>query len=400
MTDLILDENQIPEIHHLNLLDKLRIQWRDWALRWSEMEKKKKVLVGSLAVGLIVFVVSVGTLLLAKTKDANFMTLNNKNPLDLEIKEPEEPKDHVAPLTGEMISKSEYEKLVSKLALAVIVENHPDARPQSGLDQADLVYETLVEGGITRFVPIYLSKEPEVVGPVRSIRKYFLDLAAGLDDPLIMHIGGAVSSNPQANALAEIQKYGMKSLGIMGGNFWRVGSRHAPHNAYISTKQLWEKAADLEWDRQIAIRSWRFKDPIREITNIEADRIQVHWNGWGETLWSVSWQFDESKNEYLRFHQTQEHIDAVTEKQLTARNIAVIFAPQYLANDGTSRIVYDLTRQGKSLVFRDGKVIEGKWGKLTRTDRLIFKDSLGEEVVFNRGVSWIMVVPVGSEVSY
>jgi len=290
--------------------------------------------------------------------------------------------------------------LVEKKQLAIIVENHPDARPQSGLDKADIVYETLAEGGITRFVPVYYSQEPEVVGPVRSVRKYFLDIIAGLDDPLLMHIGGATSDNPETNALATIQRYGMKSLGISGGHFWRVSDRAQPHDAYVSTVDLWDVAELNGWTGPSTIYTWEFKDAIPDIQNVEIQKIQTNWGGWSENLWSVVWQFDSKNNLYERYHLKDAHVDAVSNEQLTASNVVIIFATQYQSNDDKGRLIFDLIGTGRAKVFRDGKLIEAVWNKPTRTDRFMLKDDSGKNLVFNRGKSWIMIVPVGSEITY
>ncbi len=401
MDELILDENKLPEVQHLGVVERWRIKVMDLRMRWQKWPpRKRRALIGAGLVALLAVLAGVTWWISGSSAQSDELGLTNRNPNGLTIEEPAEPKDQESPLTGELIAASELEKIKSKRPLVVIVENHPDARPQTGLDQADLVYETLAEGGITRFVAVFWSREPEVVGPVRSIRKYFLDIAAGLGDPLIMHIGGAVSSNPEANALAEIQRYGMKSLGISGGSFWRVSSRYAPHNAYTSTKDLWAQAEELGWVGPVELGMWQFKDPQSDISSISVSEIQVNWNGWGENSWSVVWKYDAASNTYQRFHLTEPHVDAITNEQLVARNIALVYASQTLANDGTSRIVFDLIGSGKAAVIRDGKVIEGTWSKSDRSERFTFLDQNGSEIAFNRGVTWVMVVPDNSEVIY
>ena len=397
--DLTLNESSLPSIEHRGLLGKPGLWLERSKQVWSSLNRTQRWT----AIGIFLAVVLGGGALvwgMGRTNgfdQSSTNDLTNRNSNGLVIANPEEPQDHLSPLTGEMITKTQYQKLTERRPLGIIVENHPDARPQSGLDQADLVYETLVEGGITRFIGVYLSQEPEVVGPVRSLRKYFADLLGGLDDPLLMYIGGAVSDNPEANALAQVQQYGMKALGF-GGSFWRVSDRFAPHNAYTSTQQLWQKAQEMGWVGPVSVVTWQYKDVIRNIEDVATPKIQVNWDGWGANTWSVVWEFDAQKNEYKRSHLTTSHTDAISGDQLTARNVVIVFAPQFLANDGTARIVYEVIGDGQAQVLLDGKVIDSRWIKPSRTDRFRFTDANGEEIVFNRGRTWVMVVPVGSEV--
>jgi len=218
-----------------------------------------------------------------------------------------------------------------------------------------------------------------------------------------MHIGMADSTNPEADALGYIRKYRVASLAFgVGHTFWRVSDRFAPHNAYSNTKELWTKQK-TRWPKDFKVSgdfSWQFKDEVGKKDRGSAHEISLNWNGWGQTPWSVRWVYDPDQNNYKRFHNQEPHLDAVTSKQLTAKNVAVAFMQEAPANDGTARIVYDTIGGGKSLVFLDGKTIEGTWKKPSRMERTRFYDSDGQEVKFNRGKTWIMVVPENSEISY
>lgn len=386
------------EVKHIGLLGRLKIKLADWQTR----DDKWKLYVGggTAALLIVVAIIWVGTSTVRKKITTGNSSLNPVPTLS--VNKIAEPKTETAPLDGVKLTKSEYQTLSKRRPLAIMVENHQDARPQSGLDQAELVWEAVVEGGITRFMPVYWRNLPEVVGPIRSARKYYLDWTSELGDALYMHIGGATSTNPQANALAYIQQHGMKSLGINGrGTFWRVSSRFAPHNAYSDTDHLWSEAQRIGWGEKQPLGLWKFKNDVKQDNLGATTEIALNWNGWGQTSWSVRWVFDAEKNEYQRFHNVdQPHTDAVTNEQLTAKNIAVAFMNVAPANDGTARVVYETIGNGRALVFRDGAAIEGSWSKSSRTDRTRFYDSAGEEIKFNRGKTWIMAVPVNSEISY
>jgi len=392
-----LEENTITNEKKVSVIMKFIQKIKSW---WKNATKVQK----SAALILLVAIIGGGAIAVysfsADSKEPVVPPLSNIGNSDVVATEPEEPKDKALPLTGELVTMSEYADIIDRKVLAVVVENHPDARPQSGLNDADIVFETLVEGGITRFVGIFQSKTPEVVGPVRSVRKYFLDFIAGFGDPLFMHIGGAVSDNPEANALAVLSQRSVKSLGLLNGTSWRVSDRFAPHNAYSSVVQLRETAKDMGWTGSPSLETWKYKDPVSNVENVTAPTINVNWGSWGSNSWSVTWKFDSATNRYFRFHQNEAHIDAVTRDQLTARNVIIMYTPQALANDGTSRIVVDAIGTGKALIFRDGTVIEGQWSKDTFTDAYTFEDAQSNAIPLNRGNSWLMVVSLDSEVTY
>lgn len=385
------------KIRHLSLISRIKIKLADGRLRYGD--RPFYIAGGLIGIMLLIGVIWAGPSVVHKRIVESVGKLQVVP--EVTVGDVAEPKTETALLDGVKLTKTDYGEFQKRRPLAIMVENHPDARPQSGLDQAELVWEALVEGGITRFMPVYWRNSPEVVGPVRSARKYYLDWISELGDALYMHIGGAISSNPQANALLYIQQNGLKSIGISGRNtFWRVSDRFAPHNAYSDTNQLWEQAEHLGWGG-VGFETWQFKDPIENDQLGPTTEITLNWNGWGQTPWSVRWVFDTEKNEYQRFHNfDQPHVDATTNEQLTTKNVAVAFMNQYLANDGTDRIVYETIGQGRALVFRDGQAIEGQWRKTSRTDRTRFYDKAGKEIAFNRGKTWIMVVPINSEISY
>ncbi len=405
---LEIDESKLPEVTHISVWAKLKIKILSLFGTWNSLPpktKKKRLLftLGALIVGIGVVV---GVMVLAKkTVDNKSVDVSVEGQTDIktlgdvEIPDPSEPKDEQAPLSGVMITKTQLEKIEKRRPLAVVIENHPDARPQSGLDQADVVFETLVEGGITRFVAIYHTNEPEVVGPVRSLRKYFLDMVGGFGDPVIMHIGFAESSNPDANAIGYLRLIGAKSLGFTNSAYWRVSDRIAPHNAYSSTKKLWELASAKGWTGFKDTDLWSFKERNKDYESVDNPTIRINWIG-NDSTWNVKWQFDKSTGLYKRFHRDEPHKDAVTKKQLTASNIIVLYTSQAPADDGTARITVDANGNGKALVFRDGKVISGTWSKPNRTSQYHFKDKSDREIILNAGTTWIDLVPLNAQVTY
>lgn len=371
----------------------------------SSSHKKKKTILFTLLGILGMAILIVGIYVLAKAFGLGKWEDKGENTDKSEATETAkiEVKDHESPLTGNLITQKTYDKLAMKRPLSIIVENHVDARPQSGLNEADVVWEALAEGGISRFMAIFLENQPDKVGPVRSIRKYFLDWNAELRDGLIMHVGYAETDNPDTNALGYIYQYDVKSLGIFVGNsFWRDSDRVAPHDAYTSTKELWKAAADQGWTEIIDLEKRQFKDDSLQKDQNTIKEVSFNWEGWGQTDYSVKWTYDLSHNVYLREQNKVKHVDSETGDQVFAKNVVLMICDsQYTQDtDGKTRLVYNLIGEGEARIFLDGKAIEGKWKKLNRVSRTKFYNEDNVEIKFNRGRTWISVLPTGSEITY
>ena len=299
------------------------------------------------------------------------------------------------PLTGEMVSGKSAEAWKDVRPLAVMVNNHTDARPQSGLIYADLVYEIVAEGGITRLLPFYLSNIPEKIGPVRSTREYYLVLVKELGDAMLMHIGWS----PQA--LEAIETWPVRSLGRGGGQFWRDTSLNVAteHTAYVNGKDLLQLAMDLGWGGTREFRLWEFKNDKTGYDSAPA-ATHVSIDFWSKGDYSAVFKYDAGSNSYLRYlgydasDQPISHIDRETKEQIKVKNLIVQFVPENaIAGDDKNRLNYEFVGAGTALVFLDGKIIKATWTKDSRDDRTIFYDGSGQEITFNRGKIWVSVVP-------
>src|SRR3989344_4351863 len=301
----------------------------------------------------------------------------------------------VNPLTGELVSAAAAQAWQNVRPLAVMVNNHVDARPQSGLIYADLVYEIVAEGGITRMMPFFLSNIPEKIGPVRSTREYYLVLVKELGDAMLMHIGWS----PQA--LEAIETWPVRSLGRGGGQFWRDTSLNVAteHTAYVNGKDLLQVALDLGWEGTRPFQVWQFKDEAGEYDLLpSASHVTIDF--WYPGEYSAEFDYDAASNEYLRFFGYDEadnpipHVDRETNQQIRVKNLIVQFVTETsIAGDEKGRLFYEFERSGSGLVFIDGKVINVTWSKAGRDERTMFYDLNGEEIKFNRGKFWISVVP-------
>lgn len=342
------------------------------------------------------------------------------------------PSDQVCPLNGAKFTKTEKDIWETRRPLLVMIENHEDSRPQSGLSRADVVYEAVAEGGVARFMAVfycanaaYSLKDEYDIGPVRSARTYFVDWASEYADyPLYAHVGGAGNCNDPtvatpAKALCQIGKYGWRDKGtwsdldqfalsykVCRREPDRLGHEVATeHSMYCSSESLWSTAElrkltnvnglNAAWNKNF--RSWKFKEDVPSGGSVSPEFS--FWQGYAQ--YGVKWQYDQPTNSYKRNNGGSPHIDFNNKQQLVAKNVVVQFAQEKGPVDEHKHLVYTtIATGGKALIFQDGKVIEGKWTKSSRTGRTIFYTNSGEEIKFNRGQIWIEVLPLTGKVTY
>ncbi|OGK58238.1 hypothetical protein A3H86_02535 [Candidatus Roizmanbacteria bacterium RIFCSPLOWO2_02_FULL_41_9] len=335
---------------------------------------------------------------------------------------PNDPKTEECPLNGQLYSKAQRALWDKRRPLGIMVQNNAEARPQSGLSSADVLYEVVAEGGITRFLTIFYCQNPKIVGSVRSARVYYITLLQGYGNyPLYAHVGGANTPGP-ADALGEIGDLGwvgyndLNQFSVPFPIFWRdpdrLPGRATEHTVYADTNKLWQYAAEkrdltnvdeegISWDEDFA--KWTFKDDAKAI-----DRGNVNFISFGfweqfASDYNIIWKYNKEANLYQRENGGKEHIDFNTKKQLTGKDIVVIFADERAANDGYENgqhLLYDLQGTGDALIFQDGQAIEGTWNKKKPTTNMTFSDENGKEVELVRGQVWVEILPTGNKVSY
>jgi hypothetical protein len=332
------------------------------------------------------------------------------------------PKTEKCPLNGGLFTKAERQIWEKRRPLTVMIENHSDSRPQSGLSKADVVYEAVAEGGITRFLAVFYcgaAAEEVTLGPIRSARTYFMDFASEYGDfPLYAHVGGANKPGP-ANALGQIGDYGwlakgndMNQFSIGFPVFWRDYERighpvATEHTMYSTTEKLWGvaskrglNATDEEghrWDANF--EEWKFKDD--EESSLRGTIGKISFSFWENSPdYAVSWEYNKENNNYLRFNGGQPHKDLNNDNQIQAKTVIIQFMKEKGPIDELKHMLYETVGSGKALIFQDGKVIEGSWKKEKRQARTKFIDNSGKEILLNRGPIWIEIVPTGRPVSY
>lgn len=303
------------------------------------------------------------------------------------------------PLTGELIDSEVEPEFFKNRPLGVMVNNALPARPQAGLTKADIVYEIVAEGGITRFLAIYFSELPEKVGPIRSVREYYLVILKEIGNGMLMHIG----YSPQA--LQKLSEWDISSLGLTGADFYR-DNRGNPnvateHTAFANANELMVFAKATKLNYPVEITPWKFGDLKNKETLKKANKIKIDF--WYEGDYTGYFEYNPSENNYTRYSGVVENkpqllIDDLTKTPVKVKNLVVQFANEVpIPNDDKNRLDYELLGSGNAIVFRDGYIINATWRKDSLKNRTIFYDLNGQEIEFNRGKFWVSVVPSRNE---
>lgn len=336
---------------------------------------------------IIAIVVILGILFFTKNQDDSQATVTNLN-----SNTGDNPERLRRFIDGVFVS-SGNENLHPK---AVMIENLVSTRPQSGLGQANMVYETLAEGGITRFLAFYADVEKPLkeIGPVRSARPYFVAIAEEYG-ALYAHAGGS------PEALTGIQ--GTKKITnldqISGDHpyFWRADDREAPHNLFTSTELLERAARDKQVTESGDFDPWKFKDDAT-LEERPQDGAELILN-FSSTDYRVRYMYDRETNTYYRYQGQEKHIDKLTNEQLHPKNILVQMTTSAVLETDTGRLSIETSGEGKALMYFDGQKKEGTWKK-SESGRTIFYDENGREVEMNAGQTWIEVIPNDKEILY
>jgi hypothetical protein len=358
-----------------------------------------------------------------KTATPTTLAVPSRKPQRHFMSDPSIPRDQMCPLNGEMYTKQEKEIWDKRRPLAVMIENHAEARPQSGLSFADVVYESIAEGGISRFMAVFycgISTGNVLIAPVRSARTYFLPWVLEYD-ALYNHVGGAGNCSDdtvdeRAKALCQIDQWRIKDLDQFGISFptcYRNYDRldhpvATEHTMVCQTDKLFKLASDrgwtnvdskgVSWDKKF--EPWKFKDDAKEADRGTTNSISfVAWKGY-EKDYGVEWIYDRANNSYKRNNGGVAQKDLETDEQLTAKAVIIQFAKEIGPVDDHMHLLYNNTGTGTGLLFEDGKAEKVTWEKDDRTSRTKFFDPSGKEIQLTRGQVWIHMLPIGTNVTF
>ncbi|MBA2175955.1 DUF3048 domain-containing protein [Halobacillus locisalis] len=293
--------------------------------------------------------------------------------------EPEEEEvtfDNVYPLTGEPTNEEVDHRVVS-----VMVNNHTKARPQSGLSQADVVYEVLAEGQITRFLALYHSELPEMIGPVRSARPYYMELAAGFDALYTYH--GASTNINRHIAGSGIDYLDGAAYDRNGWLFERSSERRPPHDSYFLTNGIDRAVEQQGYAAETTTPSLPFKEDITP-QGTRADDVQVtYYDREG-----VSYSYDESSGQYLRSSDGEKSFDEANGERIALDNVFIVRTGHSII-DNVGRRDVDLTSGGEAYLLQKGMIQEIQW-KSVDGRILPYKD--GQPLSFTPGQTWVNII--------
>lgn len=289
--------------------------------------------------------------------------------------------------TGEAERASPVARTYTDL-YAVLIDNHADSRPPSGLEAAEIVYEAPVEGGITRFLAVYeRGNEVAEIGPVRSARAYYLDWIAELGPSLFLHVGGSPESLARIRNDATLRESDADGIGWAGVAYWRDKKRFMPHNAYTSSALVEDLFGERGGDER-RMDAWLMAAAPSE-SELGAGRgAAIPFHG---TAYRPEWRYERAENAYVRHHRGTPELTR-DGKRLLAQNVAVMFT-DVSTIDAVGRKRIRTTGEGEGIVFRNGEMLLATWRNEAYGAPVLFFDEAGNEIAFTQGNVWIEVVP-------
>lgn len=285
------------------------------------------------------------------------------------------------------------EEALQRRVIAVKIDDHELARPQTGLDQADAIIELIVEAGLTRFIALYHSQDADVVGPMRSGRP--------TDPTLLLPLGAVFTiSGAQPWVIDRIVASGVPLIGEIGRPAtFRSSQRRAPHNLYVDTAALRDVADERGYDDDPPPSWFTFADWGEGQGGVAGDVLLR----WSDTT-TVTWRFRDGV--YARLQDDEPHLNVTADgdtEQLAADTLVVLEADRYTARPpgrGTAVPALDTVGAGSAYVFHDGRVVEGSWSRDDSDELFQLVGFDGRTLTVPPGRLWVSVFPAGRTVSW
>lgn len=334
---------------------------------------------------LSIFLIILGVILVAAGTATALYFLNQKPAEPVKVTEqpkPEpkpEPVVYYSPLTGAQVKD---EAATKQAVTAIMIENSPDARPQSGLKDSGVVFEAIAEGGITRFLVLYQEQKPQLIGPVRSVRMYYVDWLAAFNAS-VAHVGGS------ATALKEVRNGNYRDIDqfFNSSTYWRATDRYAPHNVYTSFERIDALNAQKGYTTSSFKGFTRKDSKASEAPN--ATNISVSISG---PLYNSHYTYNSTTNSYDRSQAGAPHTDREGGQISPRVVIAMKVDEQRVFEDGWREQINTIG-SGTAYIFQDGLVQEVTWKKGSKADQVTFTDASGKDVPLARGQTWITAIP-------
>lgn len=314
---------------------------------------------------------------------------------DLNDKEAKADEIYYSRLTGREVTNKDT---VTQAATCIMIENSPAARPQSGLNEAGVIYEAIAEGGITRFMAIFQEAKPNYIGPVRSVRLTFAELAKPYQCS-IAHVGGsdnALRLIRNNSAYRDIDQF------FNDKAYWRIRGRAAPHNVYTRFSMLDELNFNKGYRNSEFNGFARVKaDTLPEPTEKKANKITIDMTS---GLYSPVYNYNPNTNKYLRSYVQGGAHYSVNEDGTKIQNepdVVIAMKVNSVSRTGETQYAdYTTTGTGDATIFQNGGVIEAHWERSNVDSELHFKDTSGNDIQLSRGQTWITLYPTNGKVTW
>jgi hypothetical protein len=295
-----------------------------------------------------------------------------------EVDEPQY--ENVYPLSG-----IETNDEVNQRTIAVMINNHPKARQQSGLHKADIVYEVLAEGNVTRFLAIFQSDMPVNIGPVRSARDYYVELSKGYDAFYVAH-----GFSPDARQMLEAGEIdNINGMAYDGTLFQRADFRNAPHNSYITFENVMKGALENGYATTHDSKPLPFlnDEEVEAIGGAVANKVVVSYSKSDFSI--VEYIYNEEQQRYYRYSADQRTEDLDSKDPVLIDNILIVETSHEVIDNAGRRDI-NLTSGGKAYLLQKGKKQEVDWKNVN--GRIV--PYLNENPVgLVPGKTWINIVP-------
>lgn len=355
----------------MKLFFELKQPWARF-LQWIVRHRKRLLIIGVI----IVSIAAIITYALVSQKPA---PAAQKTVQKVTAKpKPIPPVVYYSPLTGSIVKT---QSATTGPVTGIMIENSPDARPQSGLKNSGVVFEAIAEGGITRFMVLYQTEKPQMIGPVRSLRLYDVDWLAAFNTG-IGHVGGSLY------ALNEIRNGNYRDLDqfFNPGTYWRASDRYAPHNVYTSFDNLdaLNKAKGFTSSKFTGFTRVNGK-PTAKPT---ATDINVTISSF---LYNSEYIYNAKTNTYARFQAGEPHMDREDGQITPSVVIAMRVNESTVLQDGYRESI-DTIGKGNATIFQNGVAISATWHKTSKASQITFTDAAGKDIPLVRGQTWISAV--------
>lgn len=306
----------------------------------------------------------------------------------------EAPPVDVNPLTGE-----ELDEVNDNRIIAVMINNQSQALPQCGIGQADIIYEILAEGSTTRLMALFTdTADAGPIGPVRSLRAYYLNIMRGYD-AICTSAGGSSEADNMVYSLGYDRVNGIAGSGAnyFYRDSWRSENRGYEHSLFITGEDLLEAAVNMGFHTDAGDRTYGLTFTEEALTKgDDVNQIVVHFRSDGKT---TTLTYSAGDGTYTAYQQGQDLIDGNTNEAIRFENVVVLYANSYVM-DAKAHLYVQTTGEGTGYYARDGKVVEIKWARADETSDYEYYDMDGNPIDFGVGKSYIAVIPENSPVDF